>query len=764
MATLLSPGVYIEEIDASNIVPNVSNNVAFFAGNFERGPVDQPYVVTTKKELEQVFGYPNDQNYNEWFQCYKYFDYANQLVISRAFETSCIEITADNPLGPQENPVEIFKLYRTQDPDDNPKVVTNATKDIVEILTDADYDYSYSIGDWISFYHTSDHTHDYMYVITNIETVPPTNGSGAVDPTPKFTRLTLEAQDGSSEVDVAATDEGAAVMLHTIRHLNGGTQAFARSDLDPVTGVPVDAIAADPKNIDYVDKTVAPEDQPDAWTKRFGYNYDFIKNNEEWEYLLAKGGSNPLRSFDVDAKLKFFNKTASGDVIKIAIANPEDFIYNDGENYAIAFSEKIGINTENTYLTGLFQYYPQDGEVAIAIKSGDIVESFICSFDPLSVDGNNQSNYIENVINQKSKLVYVLENSSIDSPPATYLVCDRYGWAKDSTGRVQVGTPATNGTETYNIYSQGGRSPRVSMQALRDAYFTVEDKERYEIDVIIGNEYTYNGRNDQNAAIDLAESRKDCVAFIGSRYSDSVAQKSSEAVKNILNYILETDETKRDSVRLTRTMFAAFFANYFKIYDKYNKTSRYINVAGDVAGIRCQISGSHDAWWVSAGIKRGILKNIERLAFSPSQPQRDSLYKNGINPIVSFPSTGNLVWGNKTLYPIASSFDRINVRTLFNTLERSAAKAARSQVFEFNDPYTRNAMLSMFNPYLATIKAGRGITDYLVVCDETNNTPDVISRNELRVDIYIKPNYAAEMILLTFTNVGTRSFASVIGA
>jgi phage tail sheath protein FI len=101
---------------------------------------------------------------------------------------------------------------------------------------------------------------------------------------------------------------------------------------------------------------------------------------------------------------------------------------------------------------------------------------------------------------------------------------------------------------------------------------------------------------------------------------------------------------------------------------------------------------------------------------------------------------------------------------LFNTLERSAAKAARSQVFEFNDPYTRNAMLSMFNPYLATIKAGRGITDYLVVCDETNNTPDVISRNELRVDIYIKPNYAAEMILLTFTNVGTRSFASVIGA
>jgi phage tail sheath protein FI len=211
-------------------------------------------------------------------------------------------------------------------------------------------------------------------------------------------------------------------------------------------------------------------------------------------------------------------------------------------------------------------------------------------------------------------------------------------------------------------------------------------------------------------------------------------------------------------------MFGAFFGNYFRIYDSFNKKYRWINVAGDMAGIRCSVSQTNASWWVSAGMKRGIIRGIDRMAFTPSLPMRDNLYKNGINPLVTFPGTGHLVWGNKTLLPYASSFDRINTRSLFNTLERAMAKAARSQVFEFNDPYTRNAISAMFNPYLSSIQAGRGITEYLVICDETNNTPDVISRNELRVDIYIKPNFVAEFIHLNFVNVGSRSISSVVGA
>lgn len=753
MATLLSPGVYIEEVDASNIVPNISNNIAFFAGNFTRGPVEQPYVVTNKIELEQVFGYPTDANYNEWFQCYKFFDYANQLIISRAYESA--DLTTTPTINDSKQ--KIFKLYDDVLPTDMP------SNNTVNILTSSVYDFSYSVGDWITLGNST-----MIYTITAFESIEEEDGR-ATNPTkaPQLLQVTLHSPLGKSaiEASIATVGAGSDVFINSIRHLNGGTQAFTRGAVD-VDGKPINAYAVSSQNIDYIDSALGFT--PDAADNRFNYSYVIIKNKDEWDFNSAKV-TNPYATFlsgDIaPAKLKFYNKTASQDVVQIAIANPEDFAYNDGKNYAIAFQTPNGSNIEYIYLTSLFQYYPQDDQIAIMFKMGDVIESYVVSFDELSVDGNNKSNYIQNVINEQSALIYVIENKEVQDSPATYLVCDKYGWETDSTGKINVGTSAENGVATTNLFSKGGRNPLVSIGALTDAYFTVEDKERFEIDVVIGNEYISGTYDNQNVAIDLATARKDCVAFIGARYVDTVEKKSGVATQNVINYILETNNNLRgNSIKLTRSMFGAFFANYFKIYDKYNKKSRYINCAGDVAGIRCQTSAAQDAWWVSAGVRRGILKNIDRLAFTPSQSQRDNLYKNGINPIVSFPGSGNLVWGNKTLHPLASSFDRINVRTLFNTLERSATKAARSQVFEFNDAYTRNAILSMFNPYLATVKAGRGIVDYLVICDDSNNTPDVISRNELRVDIYIKPNYAAEFILLTFTNVGTRSFASVIGA
>ncbi len=753
MANMLSPGVYIEEVDASTIVPNISNNVAFFAGNFLRGPVEQPYVITNKLELEQVFGYPSDTNYNEWFQCYKFLDYANQLIISRAYETADINST------PAANDAKqrIFKLYDDVLPTD---MTSNNT---VNISTSDTYNYSYGLGDWITL-----GSSEMVYTIVALESIKEEDGR-ATDPTkaPQLLRVTLHSPLGQAaiETNIATVSAGDDVFINSIRHLNGGTQAFIRGAVDS-NGKPLNAYAISSQNIDYVDSTL--DFTPDASQRRFNYSYDIIKNKDEWNYNMSND-FNPFATFlsgDIaSSKLKFFNKTASQDVVEIAIANPSDFEFIGGKNYAIAFQNKNDSNTEYIYLTNLYQYYPKKDQLAIMFKMGDVIESYIVSFDKLAVDGNNRSNYILNVINDQSSLIYCIENEDIKDIPCTYLVCDKYGWATDSTGKIIIGTPAANGIATTNLFSKGGRVPTVSVGALRTAYFTVDDKERFEIDVIIGNEYTSGDYDNQNIAIDLADARKDCVAFIGSRYKDTVEKKSGVATQNAIDYITEVDYSQRgDSIMLTRSMFGAFFANYFRIYDKYNKKFRYINVAGDVAGVRCQTSQLQDAWWVSAGVKRGILKNIDRLAFTPSQAQRDNLYKNGINPIVSFPGSGHLIWGNKTLHPLASSFDRINVRTLFNTLERSAVKAARSQVFEFNDSYTRNAILAMFKPYLTTIKAGRGIVDFLVICDESNNTSDIISKNELRVDIYIKPNYAAEFILLTFTNVGTRSFASVMGA
>ena len=161
-------------------------------------------------------------------------------------------------------------------------------------------------------------------------------------------------------------------------------------------------------------------------------------------------------------------------------------------------------------------------------------------------------------------------------------------------------------------------------------------------------------------------------------------------------------------------------------------------------------------------MNRGQLKNVTKLAFNPNQSQRDDLYKNNVNIICSFPSQGVVLWGQKTLLDNASSFDRLNIRHLFNHIERALAKMSKYQVFEFNDSFTRNRILSIINPYLANVQAGRGIQDYYTVCDETNNTPYVISQNQMIVDIYIKPTYVAEFIKLSFINAGTNSFTTVV--
>jgi hypothetical protein len=713
--------VYITEQDVSAIVPSVVSNVAFFAGEFEKGPVGTPYVITTKQDLERVFGRPTDGNYNQWYQAFKFFDYGDQLVVTRAYTETDLSETptlSDNMVfvGAYEN------------------LAGDSSQGQIEMVFGNNV-FNHELppfqqGDWITLGNIQE-----IFIISSIDFVDPGTSTSEC-------RVQVELSGDTTQV----TDLEGAVWLHSASYKNGETQAFFRGPIDETSLTPTIPMAVDPDNIDYKDK-----DYQCFSNNRLNTTYELIKSDDDWDFYYTQDG-NPLASFAPKAKLKFYTKTPTTEKVEVAVANFYDFKNEydaDGNPYnkSIAFRERVGDVYENIMLQDLFQYYPAEDQVAVAIKSGSTIETFICSFDPQSIDGNGRSDYIETVINEQSSLLYCLENSSIADLPASYLVCDRFGF--DENGDA-IGTA----TETLTV--QGGKSPKVTVGDIRDAYFTVEDKEKYEIDVVIGNESVF-----QNIAIELADTRKDCIAFIGARYEDTVGKKAGDATNAIVKYITDGDE---DGRKLTRTMFAAFFGNYFRIYDNYNKKYRWINCAGDMAGIRCSVSAVNESWWVSAGMKRGIIRGIDRMAFTPSQPMRDNLYKNGINPLVTFPGTGNLVWGNKTLLPYASAFDRINTRNLFNTLERAMAKAAKSEVFEFNDPYTRNALLAMFNPYLATIKAGRGITDYLVICDETNNTPDVISRNELRVDIYIKPIYASEFIQLNFVNVGTRSIATIVGA
>jgi len=215
---------------------------------------------------------------------------------------------------------------------------------------------------------------------------------------------------------------------------------------------------------------------------------------------------------------------------------------------------------------------------------------------------------------------------------------------------------------------------------------------------------------------------------------------------------------------LQSSSYAVFDSGYKYTYDRFNNVFRYIPCNPDVAGLMARTNLVAYPWFSPAGQQRGIIKNAIKLAFNPSKLQRDRLYSVRINPIVSQPGLGVLLFGDKTALGYASAFDRINVRRLFLTVEQSLERAAEAQLFEFNDQITRSNFVNIVEPYLRDVRAKRGIYDFLIICDETNNTPDVIDNNEFRADIFLKPAKSINYVTLTFVATRTGiSFEEVAG-
>jgi phage tail sheath protein FI len=188
-------------------------------------------------------------------------------------------------------------------------------------------------------------------------------------------------------------------------------------------------------------------------------------------------------------------------------------------------------------------------------------------------------------------------------------------------------------------------------------------------------------------------------------------------------------------------------------FDVYNQKYRWVPLNGDIAGLCARTDSESEPWYSPAGYNRGQIKNVSKLSTNPSQADRDELYQNGINPVVTFPGSGTILFGDKTLQKKASAFDHINVRRLFIILEKSISEAAKYQLFELNDPFTRAQFRALVDPFLRTVKGRRGIDDFRVVCDESNNTEEVVARNEFVADIYIKPLYSINYIILNFVAV-----------
>jgi len=355
--------------------------------------------------------------------------------------------------------------------------------------------------------------------------------------------------------------------------------------------------------------------------------------------------------------------------------------------------------------------------------------------DAKTNDGS--SNYYKDVVNNRSKYLWWINHPSLSGT----------SWGNTATNQTY-----TESTANINYYTDLGAGADGNPTAgnIQTAYDLFANPDSVDVSLLISGDATLAT---QIALTSLAETRKDALVFLSPLRVNVIDNTGSE-LTDVLSH--------RNS--LTSSSYAVMDSGWKYQYDKYNDTYRWVPLNADVAGINARTDLERDPWFSPAGSSRGILKNVIKLAWNPTKTDRDSLYVKGINPIVTFPGEGSMLYGDKTMLSRPSAFDHINVRRLFIVLEQDIAKAARTVLFEINDEITRNAFTSMVEPYLRDIKGRRGITDYRVVADTSVNTPEVIDRNEFVANIYIKPARSINYIQLNFVSTRTGvTFDEVIG-
>jgi len=358
--------------------------------------------------------------------------------------------------------------------------------------------------------------------------------------------------------------------------------------------------------------------------------------------------------------------------------------------------------------------------------------------------------YYKDVINQSSQYVWVA------NPPFAS------GLASELTN---TGSAAAH-TYMFEFGTDGYTGLNAPLGTIASGYDLFASAEDVDISLILQGKpiagsttdnasgLTINNFQLANYIIDnIVEQRKDCVVFVSPDDTLVAAQRNNEATA-----IVAWRNAVRDS------SYAVMDSGYKYQYDRYNDIYRWIPMNGDTAGLCARTDNQRDPWWSPAGFNRGQIKNLVKLRFNPRKADRDVMYKNGVNPVVSFPGQGTILYGDKTLQSKPSAFDRINVRRLFIVLEKAISTASKFTLFEFNDEFTRSQFKNLINPYLREVQGRRGITDFLVVCDGTNNTPERVDRNEFWGDIYIKPARSINFIQLNFVAVRTGvQFSEVVG-
>lgn len=757
MGSLISPGVQVREIDITTIVPQVSTSVGALAGVFRWGPVQERVLVDSETALVNRFGSPTNLNPETWFTAASFLSYTNALYISRAANTQgtspsiTANVTANNSTvllttGNTGNlSVGMLVISSGNSGVQTGAQIATIVNSTAITLSSGSYAIANTISDVITFI-----TNTAFTAIAN--TVPMANSQALAYQIVR-NKNDFIAKEGTFDSNIIMVARCPGAMGNSLRvSVCGNSSGFSSNIALASFGANVSFTVN--TNVNNAVVTIVSNSTANAAANAVAMKALFGVT-DRFEIGNSTIGTQFMQVSNVSAT------NTSGNTSTFTINFSE--VYKLSSNMTFNSNTSLGINTVSRYwefhnnfesAPGQSTYQRNFGNSAINNDEIHIVvvddkgaftgvpgtplefyRSVSLATDAVSIDGTN--NYFKTKINDGSGYIYVVN----DIPGL-------------ATGTALNLANTTVNRVSYSLAygNDGSNETNIELAALMSAYDQFKSKEDVDISLIMQGKARSSTL--ANYLVDnIALPRMDCIVLISPQLGDVVNNVGNEAQAcvNFRNICRDTSYGVLDS-------------GYKYMYDRYNDLYRWIPLNGDTAGLCARTDTTNDPWWSPAGFNRGQIKNIVKLAWNPRQAERDLLYKNGVNPVVTFPGQGTILYGDKTLQSKPSAFDRINVRRLFIVLEKAISKAAIYTLFEFNDAFTRAQFRNMIVPYLRDVQGRRGITDFIVVCDETNNTPYVIDSNQFIGDIYIKPARSINFITLNFIAVATGvSFTEVIG-
>lgn len=698
----VSPGVNVSEIDLTTTTPAVSVSTGAIVGRFSKGPVNQLTTITSETELVNIFGAPNETNYRSFFSAANFLAYSGDLRVCRVVGSA-----AKNAVnGVSETTTPVFATLSPVAQPATTVAIADGTQTTYTLTRD-------------TFGETPTATLD-------------ADGSALAIDTVSGSEITFSSAPGGAFTVVIPAQKSFALSSFP----EGGSATVTAGDVTFVNGVDFDITGATTSSIVFKDSVDAPASGSDAVTLSVTI---FSSPRTSASFDGAQFLDSEPVGLDADVQIiaKHAGQHANGIQVYMADSsatfNSLDFGYYSGDTPNNKTEEKVKRWRDN------FNSEPEAGFVHVVVASGpevlEVYESLSKSSSGRLPDGSNI--YYMEYVNEYSPRIYIANHpanmdwgtgASTSMLPQTYSVT------------LGGGVDGDSGSDIDSAFSLG-------MDLLADP-------ETVDFSIWVTGEAAdvSDTAAVQNAAISIAESRKDVVVVVS---PPAAACLSTTPESDIVDHF----------AGVTNSNYAFADSNCKYQYDKYNDKYRWVPMNGDIAGLMARTDDERDPWFSPAGFNRGIIKNVVKVAWNQTKANRDTLYKKSLNPVVTFPGQGTVLFGDKTFTSKPSAFDRINVRRLFITLEKTISNAAQFTLFEMNDEFTRSQFVSLVEPFLREVKGRRGIFDFLVVCDSTNNTPQVVDSNQFVGDIFIKPSRSINFIQLNFvaTRTGT-NFEEIVGS